>query len=188
VDSKETLNKKIDELSAQVTDNPENEALRRELGLSYMNAGRYQESMLEFQKAAEINPATPDTFHKLGIIFDRLGKYKEAIKYYLQTIKINSEDPEVFMDLGLVYDQLQDYENAINTFKKVIALDPEDIDAYFHLGLAYDSLEDGENAIIYTMQAEKLADLKSHVQWNASSKKSLHILYKRYELSPDDFE
>jgi len=188
VDPKEALNKKIDDLSAQVADTPEDETLRRELGLSYMNAGRYQESVLEFQKAAEINPDTSDTFHKLGIIFDRLGQYKEAIDYYLQTIKISPEDPEVFMDLGLVYDQLQDYENAVNTFKKVIELDPQDIDAHFHLGLAYDSLEDGENAIIYTMQAEKLADIKNHVRWNASSKKSLRILYKRYELSPDDFE
>jgi tetratricopeptide (TPR) repeat protein len=188
MDRKEKFNQIIDELLPKIESAPENETLRRELGAAYMNAGRYQESIIEFQEAGNLDSQNSDTFHQLGIIFDRLGQYQDAINYYMQTIKISPENPDVLMDLGLVYDQVQDYENAINIFKKIIELVPEDIEAHFHLGLAYDSLEDGENAITCTMQAEKLADANKHVQWKASSNKSLRILFKRYQMDPKDFE
>lgn len=62
-----------------------------QLGLAYMQQGRYEVSLTKLLKAVDQDPENSDAHHYIAELYRRLDRPKEAEKHYLEALKILPE-------------------------------------------------------------------------------------------------
>ncbi len=151
------------------------ESFRRILGVYenaeiYYNMGfintaleRYEEAIVCFRKATEIDEAFGRAYQKIGECYLALGKEKEA-EYYLQraaevylekerdpasaamalkeVLKVNPNTINVFNTLGIVYRRQGKYQEAVNQYKRALRVSPQDENIFYNLGRTYYEMGD----------------------------------------------
>ncbi len=58
------------------------------LGATYLQTARFEESIPVFQKASALLP-TADTYTNLGIAYTSLGRYADAVPAYEKAVELN---------------------------------------------------------------------------------------------------
>ena len=150
-------------------------------GLKDDSAGKYDDAIVEYKKAIDIDPNYTPALLYLGIASERKGKYDDAIFYCEKTIAIDPNDPIAYYILGSAYGNKGDERAEIACLKKSIAIDPTDAMVYYSLGLTYelkgryrDRLLNNDTAITYLKKAIALEP-------TASSYLILGEAYDNYE-------
>ena len=140
------------------------------LGDNYFKEGKFDEAIIEYKKALEIEPRD-DILNKLGQAHQqkRLAGKPEEQPAKIDTFtskKTLDEMPglereqdlsiEELYDRGISYYDKGMIDKAIEEFKEVLELDPDDIETHYHLGNAYADKEIFDEAIsIYKKVIEK---------------------------------
>ena len=140
------------------------------LGDNYFKEGKFDEAIIEYKKALEIEPRD-DILNKLGQAHQqkRLAGKPEEQPAKIDTFtskKTLDEMPglereqelsiEELYDRGISYYDKGMIDKAIEEFKEVLELDPDDIETHYHLGNAYADKEMFDEAIsIYKKVIEK---------------------------------
>ncbi len=140
------------------------------LGDNYFKEGKFDEAIIEYKKALEIEPRD-DILNKLGQAHQqkRLAGKSEEQPAKIDTFKSKKtldEMPglegeqdlsiEELYDRGISYYDKGMIDKAIEEFKEVLELDPDDIETHYHLGNAYADKEIFDEAIsIYKKVIEK---------------------------------
>ncbi len=140
------------------------------LGDNYFKEGKFDEAIIEYKKALEIEPRD-DILNKLGQAHQqkRLAGKPEEQPAKIDTFtskKTLDEMPRLETEQELSIEELYDrgisyydkgmIDKAIEEFKEVLELDPDDIETHYHLGNAYADKEIFDEAIsIYKKVIEK---------------------------------
>ena len=140
------------------------------LGDNYFKEGKFDEAIIEYKKALEIEPRD-DILNKLGQAHQqkRLAGKPEEQPAKIDTFKSKKtldEMPRLEREQDLSIEELYDrgisyydkgmIDKAIEEFKEVLELDPDDIETHYHLGNAYADKEMFDEAIsIYKKVIEK---------------------------------
>ena len=140
------------------------------LGDNYFKEGKFDEAIIEYKKALEIEPRD-DILNKLGQAHQqkRLAGKSEEQPAKIDTFKSKKtldEMPRLEREQDLSIEELYDrgisyydkgmIDKAIEEFKEVLELDPDDIETHYHLGNAYADKEMFDEAIsIYKKVIEK---------------------------------
>ncbi len=140
------------------------------LGDNYFKEGKFDEAIIEYKKALEIEPRD-DILNKLGQAHQqkRLAGKSEEQPAKIDTFKSKKtldEMPglereqdlsiEELYDRGISYYDKGMIDKAIEEFKEVLELDPDDIETHYNLGNAYADKEIFDEAIsIYKKVIEK---------------------------------
>ena len=129
-------------------------------GLAYFRSNRYNEAVVEFEKAIGLDPNYKEAHHGLGLAHFQMSNFGEAKRaaeaalridlYYqpahrlLDVIKSSPVPPkpsraQVACNQGLIYLHCKPYkyDKAIVEFEKAIGLDPNYKEAHHGLGLAH---------------------------------------------------
>jgi tetratricopeptide (TPR) repeat protein len=61
-------------------------------GLAHYNLGDPVQSVRDYDKAAELNPADPDTFFNRALAYSDLGNHQQAVADYTESLRINPDD------------------------------------------------------------------------------------------------
>jgi Tfp pilus assembly protein PilF len=109
------------------------------LGNAYIDQGRINDAIAQFQIAIRINPFDADVRYNLGVAYYKKGLVDKAIREYQIAKKINPYDSDIQYNLGLIYQSQGFIEKAIRQYKITIELNPYDATAYNNLGNAYKS-------------------------------------------------
>lgn len=107
----------------------------------------YMESLLNLNKALEIEPKYSKAYLLRGNIKSVFEDYHGAMKDYNQAIENNTKMADAFYARGNVKMKLQDYYGAISDYTSAIALNENYVDAYFNRGKAKQFLQAYEDAI-----------------------------------------
>ena len=75
-------------------------------GLTYFNNGKYEESLKEFGKALDINPASTHIRIKLAFVLTRLGKLDRAQKEFERVKSMGPDKLEASLGLIFIYSYL----------------------------------------------------------------------------------
>jgi tetratricopeptide (TPR) repeat protein len=75
-------------------------------GPALAQLGKYDEALLTFDKAIEINLQFFEAWYNKGFSLDSLNRYDGAIKAYDKAIEINPRDSNVWISKGLTLDNL----------------------------------------------------------------------------------
>jgi tetratricopeptide (TPR) repeat protein len=117
------------------------------LGTDFYSEGKYDEAILYFKKAIEIDPTHEKAYNNLGIIYATKKDYVTAEQYWNQLVQINPRNAKAYNNLGSNARDQKQYQKAIPLLKKAAELDSSFANPHQTLGFIYDQLGQKEEAI-----------------------------------------
>ena len=116
-------------------------------GTTLCQRGEYQEAIIEFDMAINLNPHDPYSHHWRGVAKYNLGRYEEAITDFDEATTQNPNDILAYYNRGLAKHNLGRYEEAITDFDEAITRNLDYILTYYDRGVAKYNLGRYEEAI-----------------------------------------
>ncbi|PGV18318.1 hypothetical protein COD79_31440, partial [Bacillus cereus] len=103
--------------------------------IAYLNLGnilgefeRFDEAIISFSKAIEINNRIPTAFDGRMTAYVEIDEFEKALEDAKTLLKMNENDPFLLGVQGNLYLILEDYEKAFDSFKKSINEYEKDLD------------------------------------------------------------
>ncbi|MCK4386328.1 MAG: tetratricopeptide repeat protein [candidate division Zixibacteria bacterium] len=87
-------------------------------GLCYLNLGRYQKSISDFEKAIELNKKFFLGYLHLGEAYYKSRNYETSLKNYKKAEKLNPHSQQVYVGLAKVYFAKGKKSSAKKSYKK----------------------------------------------------------------------
>jgi len=141
------------------------------LGATYLQTARFEESIPVFQKANALLP-TADTYTNLGIAYTSLGRYADAVPAYEKAVALNPKARAFVGNLADGYRWSGDAEKAKATYDKAIAL------AYKELEVNPRHAETKANLALYYAKIGDMAQASRLIEdARASDANSVEIMY-----------
>jgi predicted TPR repeat methyltransferase len=111
------------------------------LGSIFNQKGKFNESLVAFQKSVELAPWDAEAHKNLATILKYLGRLDEAETSYRQAIVLKPEYSEAYNDLGATLSELGRLDEAETSYRQAIELKPNSPQAHHNLGLVLKNLE-----------------------------------------------
>jgi len=73
------------------------------LGVDYINQGKYQDALKTFNETLKMNPDLYKGYYNRGLAYFNLGNSDEALADFNHAIELNSQYAEAYWGRGLVY-------------------------------------------------------------------------------------
>ena len=157
--------------------------------------GEYDNAILYYQKAIEINPDYAFAYINMGLAYGNKSNYDKAIECYQKAIEINPEYAEAYYKMGVAYVDKGNYDKAIECFQKAIEINPDDADAYYNMGIIYGwekcsyvkAIEYFQKAIEIDPDDARAYKNMGLAYGNKSNyDKAIECFQKAIEINPDD--
>jgi tetratricopeptide (TPR) repeat protein len=95
-----------------------------QLGIVYMELGKYDDAQATLQRANELNPNAPGGYLALGTLYNAQKKYDEAEKALTQGLQLNGDVPQGQYELAKTYWATGKWQDAEPHAQKAVALAP----------------------------------------------------------------
>jgi protein O-mannosyl-transferase len=118
--------------------------------------GNYQEAILDYNKAIEINQYLEESYFKRGNAKRSIGDLHGALEDYDRAIDINPKKSQVFFSRGYLKYRFGDNRGAIYDYNRAIELNPQISQGYYNRGVAKNELGDREGACSDWKKANEL--------------------------------
>jgi adenylate cyclase len=142
----------------------------------------WNEAELEYRKAVELNPNSPEVHHIYAIFQICLGNFDKAIEHNSMARELDPLSLIFNFASGLILYMSRHYDDAIKQFQKTLTLDNNFIPAYFwasfcylQKGLYVETIEEYQNLLLRNTKTEKLvpiideifrqSGIKGFLQW-----------------------
>ncbi len=117
---------------------------------SYQDRKRYEEAIMAYYHAIDLNPKTASPHNGLGNVYREQKRYDEAIAAYQQAIDLDPQLGAPYNGLGHLYREQKRYGEAIVAYQRAIHLDPQLAMAHNGLGHVYrDQKRYGDAIVAY---------------------------------------
>jgi tetratricopeptide (TPR) repeat protein len=151
----------MQELTSAVEKEPGNAFYQNALGLSYIDAVKYEEAFTHLQKAVELDPKLAEAYSGLGVCYNAKGDYQKSVESFQKSLELtpaNSPDLAVLHNnIGQNYYLMKKYDDAEKELRTAVSLNDKLLTAYVNLGNVYTERGDYQNAVIYHEKAVELA-------------------------------
>ncbi|MDR0895328.1 MAG: tetratricopeptide repeat protein [Prevotellaceae bacterium] len=107
---------------------------------------KYEEGIICYDKALELDPQNDLTWNSKGNALRSLGRYEDAITCYDKAIELNPKN-DALLFKGILLNHLERYKEAIVCLDKAIELNPQDCWAWSTKSDALRALDRNEEAI-----------------------------------------
>jgi tetratricopeptide (TPR) repeat protein len=145
--------------------------------------GRHDKSIIEAERAQELDPLSPGINHNLGLILYSARQYNRAIEEYKNLLEIAPDFEIAYNFLGLAYAGMGMYDTALVQVQRAIELSGKQSPLYFGtLGFIYASMGNRVKAV------EILDYLLELAQHRYIAPLSLAIIYGALDLKDQAFE
>jgi arylsulfatase A-like enzyme/tetratricopeptide (TPR) repeat protein len=111
-----------------------------------LRRGEKDAAIVEYEKAAQINPADLDSQNNLATAYLERGRVADAERVFKWILANDADYPAAQNGMGLVSIQKHDPNAARGYFEKAAELDPELVEVYMNLGLLYEMAGDRPRA------------------------------------------
>ena len=116
---------KVQKLSTQANEDPENVEVRVELGNTFYDMGRYDVSVRWYREALELDPEQALVSTDLGTSLLFLGKTEEAITQYRHSLAVQPGHPQSLQNLGVAFFSLERYQEAVDVWNELLTGSPD---------------------------------------------------------------
>lgn len=94
------------------------------LGRDYVKTQEYGKALVEFTRAAELNPRYAPSYNAMGNIYYQFNEMSRAISAWEKSTMIDPENPIPYYNIGLVLMKQQNFSGALPYLEKYRALSP----------------------------------------------------------------
>jgi len=116
-------------------------------GGMYHNRGYHINSMVDFNKAIQINPEYAEGYNNRGVLNSNLGNHDLALKDFNKAIELNPFFVRALHNRGVIHRMNNNFEMAREDFLKAIKINPKFLDARNSLGFIYELNGDLDQAL-----------------------------------------
>jgi tetratricopeptide (TPR) repeat protein len=120
-----------------VKKSPDSPFVHNNLGVLYLDRGRTNDAMNEFQISIKLKPDYHKSHNNLGNVYKAQGRIDEAITEYLTTVKLRPDYADAYYNLGISYRAQGRLDEAIKEYQTAIKLRPGHPFAHNNLGNVY---------------------------------------------------
>ncbi|MBF0536996.1 MAG: tetratricopeptide repeat protein [Nitrospirae bacterium] len=152
---------------------PVNVQAHYSLGYAYMEAGRNEEAMREFQTIIASYPNHPYAHSNIGYIYETQGMLNEAIREYQTAIKLKPYIAEAHNNIGNIWYKTGKYEEAMKEYKLAINFKPTYAEAHNGIGSIYGMFGHNEEALKEFETALKFKPEDPDIKRNIETLKSI---------------
>ncbi len=142
-------------------------------GMNLAENGKYQHAEVEFEKAAELSPNSPELFSIWGAALRMQKKFKGANKRFARAYELAPEDEEILFNWGMSRLFEKNADGAIKLFQKTIKINPKNHLAYNYLGKSYGLKKDYPNEEINYVKAIEIKEDFAQGHFNLGIARSL---------------
>lgn len=132
------LNKNFDEallqINKQIEENPSIQLYFKK-GLVYNSLQKYQEALVAFSEALQLDPNNSEIMSEMAESLSILGNNADAIQFYKKALKLGPDNLPLAGKLGRVYINLKEYKNAYDIFSGIYLKDSSNV--FWNKQLAY---------------------------------------------------
>jgi tetratricopeptide (TPR) repeat protein len=115
----------IQQLESLAKANPRNADAWTALGNAQMDAQRFAEAIISYQRSLDINPKNVDVRVDMGTCYRGVGQPEKAVEEYRKAMKIDPRHPMARMNAGVVLaNDLGRKTEAVKEFEKYLELAP----------------------------------------------------------------
>jgi tetratricopeptide (TPR) repeat protein len=118
------------------------------MGLYYNTTGKYEQAVVEFRRASELDPNDDLAWRGLGTALEHLDKPADAEAAYKKAISLRPQYWAPYNWLGVFYFQHARYSDAADMLRKAIELAPENQKLFANLGGIYVQMGRYDDAIV----------------------------------------
>jgi serine/threonine-protein kinase len=155
------------------------------LGKVRLSNGLYDEAVVEFVRAVELDPTQGDALAGLASAYTRLNRLPEAEQAYLDAIAIRPHFWQGYRDLGTFYYRTGRFDDGIANLEEFAQLAPDSYRAFSTLGAAYYQVERWTDA---RRAFERALELNPEHAGSWSNLGTLLYYEGDYDASVDSFE
>lgn len=105
-----------------------------DLAAEAMTAKRYEQAVIELNRALELSPGESTVHNNLGVALTELGRLEDARAHLRKALELNPQFAEAYNNLGEALVRGGVVDEALRKFEKAVELDPEHADAQKNLG------------------------------------------------------
>ncbi len=103
-------------------------------GNDHLTAARYDDAVVEYTRAIELNPRYVDAYNNRGIVYKRTSRYELAIADFTKGISLAPKDADLYANRASIYWLQKDYLTADVDYTRAIELTPKDPKYYVRRG------------------------------------------------------
>lgn len=107
------------------------------LGVYYMEEGRFGDAEAEFRAALRLRPDHDKAHDNLGMLFAKQGRLEDSEREFKISLQLNPDNAKAHHNLGLLYARRGLYEEAEREFRAAIGLGDEIASAHINLGIIF---------------------------------------------------
>ena len=117
---------RIDELRKRAADNPQDAAVRAEIGNAYFDAERYPEAITWYEAALGLDAKNVDVSTDLGVSYYYANQADRALAQFERSLQISPRHTKTMLNIGVVRAfGKQDLNGAATIWQQVVEIAPE---------------------------------------------------------------
>jgi len=93
-------------------------------GQALLNASRFEEALISYDKALKIDPRSVEDLNGKGLILNQLGKYEEAITWFDKALEIDPDFIDAMYNKADSFGELGKYEESLEWTDRALTLKP----------------------------------------------------------------
>jgi len=95
------------------------------IGLLYRKEKQFDDALLNYRKALDLNPSSAMLHNEIGVIFNLTGKYNEALTQFRDAVDLEPKSANPRVNLAQLYFKLGRKKEAKDAFRQIIIQFPE---------------------------------------------------------------
>ena len=140
-----------------LTSDPADEAhIELHLGEIAMEREQYEQALSHYQRIAEIEPDSPDSWVNIAEAYKKLENFAEAEANYRRAIELQPDDADLYYALSTMYVGNGQPEDAIEVIEEGLVANPDSAVLTAYLGSMYLENGDYRQAELFLDKAEEL--------------------------------
>jgi tetratricopeptide (TPR) repeat protein len=93
-------------------------------GVRFMNEGKYEKALSDFDAVVELEPDFAEGWNKRATVRYLMGKYDGSVADIQRTLALEERHFGALSGLGLIYDALNEKKAALEAFRAALAINP----------------------------------------------------------------
>ena len=154
-------------------------------GMHLIEEGKFNSADIEFKKAAEVSPDSPEVFALWGTALRVQKKYKGANRHFAKAMKLAPNDAEIAFNWGVSRFREEATGEAIKLFLTTVKLNPSYHMGWYYLGKAYGQVNNLDEEIKCLL---KVTRLRPDFGWGHFDLAIALSLKKKFEEAAPYFE
>jgi tetratricopeptide (TPR) repeat protein len=171
--SSDSLEYKIEQLTSQIKDEPEDPTLHYDLGRAYIENKNYHYALNELIKAIRLKEDYGEAYREKGIALFYLKRYLDAEKALSKSFSLNPANADIATDLGSIFIATGNLKKSLR-FLKIAQIRDNNMHIVFNnMGAAHAEIGQNKQAIGYWEKALEIHPLMTEVHIN------MGVVYER---------